>query len=530
MDMWKKQRWIGIAFGFFLAFMLLCTLISKAVYVSKLPQVDTSTPNRMALNHQVQADGIVHQGREYAVNALSGLRVRTVYINVGDRIEPSTLLFDLDMDDLREKIQEQELEIKKLKLQTAAMEQNQYLDAEKQQMEGTRAKEDYERAEKQAGETLNRAEEDLDQAEDAYDTHTDHTVKTTSAAQRKAQQAAYEEWVRKEAELKSALEEAERSLSQNSIGITSEADRAELEKAKRQYDAAKSAYEQHREHEIEKPDFSAEDQESSAWKEKKDTLEDAVTSAERSVEDAKRAQTDALLEAGRKIEDTSLPADADSSLEVNRLQIQAMQTKLEAYQKALEGGGQIYPEAEGIITRIQVSPGERIGDGAAVVYADLTSPMQFRVSITKAQKKYVNQGDAIMLNLGSSQKELTVDYVAENEMNPELYDVHVFLPDGMGTIGQSGSFQAETQSETFSCCIPLTALHEDSTQRKYVYIVSERAGILGKELVAEQVYVKVLDQNDTYAAIEEGVIDRETELITYATEALEDRDVIRYQE
>lgn len=135
-----------------------------------------------------------------------------------------------------------------------------------------------------------------------------------------------------------------------------------------------------------------------------------------------------------------------------------------------------------------------------------------------------------MLNLGSSQKELTVDYVAENEMNPELYDVHVFLPDGMGTIGQSGSFQAETQSETFSCCIPLTALHEDSTQRKYVYIVSERAGILGKELVAEQVYVKVLDQNDTYAAIEEGVIDRETELITYATEALEDRDVIRYQE
>ena len=210
MDMWKKQRWIGIAFGFFLAFMLLCTLISKAVYVSKLPQVDTSTPNRMALNHQVQADGIVYQGREYAVNALSGLRVRTVYINVGDRIEPSTLLFDLDMDDLREKIQEQELEIKKLKLQTAAMEQNQYLDAEKQQMEGTRAKEDYERAEKQAGETLNRAEEDLDQAEDAYDTHTDHTVKTTSAAQRKAQQAAYEEWVRKEAELKSALEEAER--------------------------------------------------------------------------------------------------------------------------------------------------------------------------------------------------------------------------------------------------------------------------------------------------------------------------------
>lgn len=526
MDMWKKQRWIGIAFGFFLAFMFLCTLISRAVYVSKLPQVKTTTPNRMALNHQVQADGIVHQGREYAVNALSGLRVRTVYMNVGDRVESSTLLFDLDMDDLREKIQEQELEIKKLELQTAAMAQNQYLDGQKRQLEDTRAKEDYDRAKVQAGETLNRAEEDLDKAEDAYDAHTDHSVKTTSNAQRKAQQAAYEEWVQKDTELRQALEEAERSLSQNSLGGSS----AELEKAKRQYDAAKSAYEQHQKNEITKPDFSAEDQESSAWKEKKDTLEDAVTSAERGVEDAKRAQEDTLLDAGRKVEDATLPADADSSLEVSKLEIAAMKTKLAAYQKAFESGGQIYPEAEGVITRIQVSPGERVGDGAAVVYADLTSPMQFRVSITKEQKKYVNQGDTIQLTLGSAQKELTVDYVAENELNPELYDVHVFLPDGVGTIGQSGSFQADVQSETFNCCIPLTALHEDSTQRKFVYIVSERAGILGKELVAEQVYVKVLDQNDTYAAIEEGVIDRETELITDSTEALEDRGVIRYQE
>ena len=44
------------------------------------------------------------------------------------------------------------------------------------------------------------------------------------------------------------------------------------------------------------------------------------------------------------------------------------------------------------------------------------------------------------------------------------------------------------------------------------------------------VYVKVLDQNDTYAAIEEGVISRETELIVGSTEPLEDRAVIRYKE
>ena len=101
MELWKKQKKIGIAFVIFLTFMLLCTLISRVVYVSKLPQVTVSTPQRMAINHHVEADGIVHQGREYAVTALSGLRVKTVYANVGDRVEPSTLLFELDMEDLK---------------------------------------------------------------------------------------------------------------------------------------------------------------------------------------------------------------------------------------------------------------------------------------------------------------------------------------------------------------------------------------------------------------------------------------------
>ena len=217
MELWKKQKKIGIAFVIFLTFMLLCTLISRVVYVSKLPQVTVSTPQRMAINHHVEADGIVHQGREYAVTALSGLRVKTVYANVGDRVEPSTLLFELDMEDLKTQIQERELEIKKLQLQTAAMEQNRYLDTQREGLEDTRAAEDYTRAEGKSEEALNRAKEDLDKAEDDYDTHTEKPVKTTSKAEREAQEAAYEAWARREAELKSALERAQASLSQNAL-------------------------------------------------------------------------------------------------------------------------------------------------------------------------------------------------------------------------------------------------------------------------------------------------------------------------
>ena len=610
MEFWRRQKRILTAFGVFLIFMLLCTIISRSVYASKLPRVTVETPRRMALDHTVEADGIVRQGREYAVTALSGLRVRTVYASIGDRVTPETLLFDLDMEDLKEKIQEKELEIRKLELQIAAMEQNKSLQDQKQQMERDRAQEDYVREEDRVNQALGRAREDLENAEDAYDNHKDHPVQVTSEEERKAQQAAYEAWSEKEAELKAEMEAAQkeyeaaaekgkaleaaaagRTGSDEDAGNSAEAENGpeagggedagnsaeaengpeagengddgsgakpeagadsgddsgtgsresefpELAEAKRlmeeaeeKWKAAKDAYEAHVKAPVPKPDFSAEDAARSAWEEKKDSLEDAVDSAGRAVEDAERSRSDAVLDAGRKLADSQLAADADSSLAVSRLELSVLETELNACRRVQDASGQVYPEAEGIITRIQVSPGERVGDGAALVYADLSSPMQFQVSLTKEQKKYVNQGDMAALKLGSSSaKELEVDYIAENEINPELYDARIFLPDGVGTIGQSGNFQVKAQSETFSCCIPLNAVHEDSSRRNFVYVVSERAGILGTELVAERVYVRILDQNDRYAAIEEGVIDRETGVIVNATEELEDKTVVRYEE
>lgn len=553
MESWKKQRKVLAAFGVFLVFMCFCTLVSRVIYASKLPQVSVETPRRMALDHTVTADGIVHQGREYAVTALSGLRVRTVYANIGDRVTPETLLFDLDLEDLKEKIQEKELEVKKCELQIAALEQNRSLEAQKQQTENDRAREDYARAEQRTGETAARAREALEDAEDAYESHKDHPVQMTSKEERERQQEAYETWRKENERLQKEAEEARRAYEEimkkeKEAETPQEApealpDQAEPEtgtdpiesleetEARKRYEAAKLAYEEHSQNPVPEPDFSAEDAAKAAWEEKKKSLKDAVSAAEDAAEDAEQTRSDTLLDAGRKVSDADLPDNADNSLAVSRLELNVLKNELAAYRKVYDASGQVYPEAEGIITRIQVSPGERVGDGAAAVYADLSSPMQFQVSLTKEQKKYVNQGDTAKLTLGnSSGQEVTVDYIAENESNPELYDVRVFLPDGVGTIGQSGSFRVEAQSETYACCIPLSALHEDSSKRNFVYIVSPRAGILGTELTAEKVYVRILDQNDRYAAIEEGVIDRESELIVNSTEELKDWDVVRYKE
>lgn len=120
--------------------------------------------------------------------------------------------------------------------------------------------------------------------------------------------------------------------------------------------------------------------------------------------------------------------------------------------------------------------------------------------------------------------------MAPSEASPELFEAIIFLPQGVGTLGQSGIFTTETQTETFNCCIPLEALYTDQNGRSYIYTLKEKSGILGPELAAELTYVNILDQNSSYAAIEEGIIDSETEIIISTTEPLEDRAIVRPKE
>ena len=585
MEILKKQKKVLIIFGVFLAFMFACTLISRAVYASKLPQVSVAKPGRMAISHQVEAEGIVHQGREYAVNVLSGLRVRTVYAHVGDRVMADSLLFDIDMDDLEEQIREKELAVKKLQLQISDQEKNRALQDQKDELANIRAQEDYESTADEEQVKIDRAELEKKMKERDLKELKDNPVQVTPDAERKAAQERYDVWAKEAERLKAEMDAAKAELDaaqgkvreldagaakgaalqtaggnpadgENEEGMPDagtenaqggenggslpaaltddkalkEARDAEAE-ARDKYEKAKAAYDDYMKTPVAKPDYSAEDAALSAWEKEKRTLEDAANAAALDENDARAAKEKAMENAGRNLEDTEEEGPSDSSLEINRLELSFLQEELAAYKKVLETGGQVFPEAEGIVTGIQVNPGERVPDGAAVVYADLSSPMQFSVSLTKEQKKYVNQGDVAKLSLGSGRgEEYQVDYIAENEANPELYEARILLEEGVGTIGQSGKFTVDAQSEAYQCCIPIAALREDLNHRKFVYIVSERSGILGTELAAEAVYVKVLDQNESYAAIEEGVIDSETELITGSTEEIEDRAVIRYKE
>ena len=559
MELLRRQKNKIRAFGLFLAFMLLCTLISRSVYASGLPQVSTKTPEASALSHEVEAQGIVEAGRETAVTALSGLRCETVLVHTGDHVDTETALFQVDLEDLKEQIEEKQLAISKLQLEIQAQEQNRQLEAEQKDEQKERAQEDYDVADASSSQTVARAEQDLAAAEAALkEAEAEYEAwKAEQAAQPEEPEIPEAPEEPEEPETPEAPEKPDTSEAPETPENSDASEMPEGQESPEMPDTGESG-EAETAGQAETEQFTAAEQTNTpentdtsgtqgensgasetpesggmtedVWQEKLTSLRQAVETAKRALEDARQSRDSALETAERAVEDADSESTADNSLEINRLDLSSQQKELKEYQELLQADGIVYPEKEGIVTSIAVSPGERIPDGAALVMADLDSPLQFSASLTAEQKKYVNRGDSVSLKLGSRTVEATADYIAESELSPGTYQLTVFLEEGEGELGESGTLSAEMRTDTYSCVVPLEAVRVDENQRKYVLTVGERSGILGPEFVARKTYVTVLDQNDSQAALEEGGLSGEEEVITDYTGEIADGDVVRYKE
>lgn len=442
----KKKAILG--FILFLAGMWVCTLISKSVYTSRLPVVSTSSPESKYIEHRVEAEGIVIEGGKQAVTSLSGLRVETVAVGIGDKIEEGDILFQVDIEDLKRLIGEKQDKISALQEEINALLENKALAQEKKEIEEARAREDYD--------TTSRLENtDVGRAQDRY--------------------------VRAQQALDDFL---------NDPGPMDEESRRQQEQA----------------------------------------LRDAVQEAAYGEADAKRDRDQAIKAAEREVEDILFPEGSDSALSVSQMNLAALKEELEPFTRILNEEGIIKSNIAGTVTDIFVSAGGRVPDGAAVLLTDDTLPCQFKVFLDKEQKKYIGVGDSVFVKLdGGSSLETTVDYFMEGQTIPGSFEVTIELPQNMGIPGLSGKIIYSKQGEKFECCISPEAVYKTDT-RSYVYVLKSREGILGEEYYVEEVTVKVIDQNDTWVAIESGALDKESKIITSADQEIHKGDVVRWIE
>ena len=207
----RMEKWIKI-FLAFLAFVWLCTIISKSIYVSGLPRVRTDTASKKYVEHVVRTDGIVTAGGEIAVNTQAGLRVDKIFVQQGDEVQAGDVLFTIDTADLSELVSAKETELSKLECNLSDWQVNAVIDAQQKEVAILWAKEDYETADKETAVAKERAKEALEKAEAALGRHLADTVPYTADNARREAWDAYHDWVNKGYSISDKIAAKEREI------------------------------------------------------------------------------------------------------------------------------------------------------------------------------------------------------------------------------------------------------------------------------------------------------------------------------
>ncbi len=511
-----KRRLSGM-FAAFLVVMLLFTVVSRAADGISIAKVTTTRPQQSKIAHKVTGAGKVTQNRELAVSTLPDQIVKTIYAEAGQKVTAGELLFEIDLDELKEQILEQEQEMKKEELLSQDKASSRDVNAQKEALDKSRAVQDYNAAVGQADAAVNRAWQEWKDAEEE--------LNSLSIADIQAEQSTNENQDFGAADsLNEAVTDTDKNSPEGETGETGE-DAGDVVQIP---DEASSGGVDIFGAEPDASAIAAQEE----LEEKREQLQEEVQTKRQAYEDAVAAAEQSVRTAERSVEDASLPDAADSTAEIDAISEEQAQMKLDKLNKLLEAEGKITAPVDGMITKVNILTGEKTPDGTAILMSDISSGNKLVVQVSADQEKYVAIGDSATVSQDGKEKkwkDLTVDSVQVNEENKELLDVTVQLPEDSLEAGMAAVLEVTRSSELFDCCIPIQALYEENG-KNFVYVLEETESVLGKELTVRRVDVTVLDKNETLAALETGAVSSDQRIIESSDKALSSGSRVRLAE
>ena len=571
----KEKRGIWKAVAIFFAAMIVFTLLSRVVYQRGTAVVKTAVPKPGTISHTVRLTGKTEENQVLAVTTVAGLRVGSVAVHEGQQVEQGQVLFTLDMGYLEETIVRQEQEMRKQQLTVQdAWSQNAASQSQKNNQQA-QAQENYNTAVTQAQTQLARAERDLERAKKALEGFQNGqdqgkaeeqalmaAVDQAEQACANAQNALDQLHRQMEEEIRQAQEEAMRpkpvetqppettvptvpegttetgesqpleNLPQMAAATPQELEaiaqeirnryQGQILEAQRQVEAAQAVLKQA------KQELDAFRQEQLAPPKSEEELKAAVEQAQEARDDALAALENAKITYGRAIESANLPDGSNHSAQIGQITYDQMQLQLEKLEALRQAGGEILAPVDGIVTSTQVQTGQMTADTTAMLLADMSQGSRFTGQVSQEQCPYIGVGDPVTLRAtgnGKEYRDLSVTTFTQQEDGTGRITVQ--LPAGSLPLGASAQLQATRKSQGYGCCVPLTALHLDAKNQPYVLVAEPVDTVLGCQMQARKVNVTVLEKNETTAALAEGAVSAQDQVIVSADRAVDARSRIR---
>lgn len=265
----------------------------------------------------------------------------------------------------------------------------------------------------------------------------------------------------------------------------------------------------------------------------KAALEQAAAEAKAAYDAAVSSRIDNIRTAARALEDAAMAKSTpDSTAKQNDITRQQQELALDKLIALKDAGGEVKATVDGIVTQVVVTTGDLTSDGAAVRLADTSEGGRLTVSVDKSYLEYLAIGSPVDLQpVGSKNviSDYTISSVTKNAQDDNLMDVTIDLPKGVIETGTFVDATIAPKSENYTTVIPLQALR-GSQNEYYVLILEEEQGVMGSELVVKRLDVEVVDKDSTSAALQEGLLTGEQEIISNSSRMIQEGSKVRRME
>ena len=241
------------------------------------------------------------------------------------------------------------------------------------------------------------------------------------------------------------------------------------------------------------------------------------------------AKEQELLDAKKTMEIANIQGAKSTSGEQLEIQKHQIENKMNDLEKLIEKKGIIYAEYTGTVTQLNVGIGEITSDSAVLLISDDKKGFKVTLSLEKDLENYIDIDTKVILKGMKNGENIKAQGTSILSLNSNAEDIEaiISLKDNRFSVGMNVDVEILLGKFTYDNCVPMQAVHQESSNTYFVYIVDQKESVLGEELIARRIPIKIIDKDYMFVAIEDGEISSDTEIVLASDKIIDNESTIR---
>jgi multidrug efflux pump subunit AcrA (membrane-fusion protein) len=210
----------------------------------------------------------------------------------------------------------------------------------------------------------------------------------------------------------------------------------------------------------------------------------------------------------------------------DELKISMADNALAKMKLLIDQEGIVYATSGGVIAEVRQSIGNKTSNDAAFIITEEAQDYTLKINITEEQKENVQIGDKAVVQCGKISTKSEVKTVYADNSNSQNYIVEIKVSGETFHMGDSVLVNITHTSEKYDFVVPISAVYSDVSS-SYVLVLKEKETMLGTEMVASKVLIKVGASNTEYVGIKSDGLSDKDKIIINSNKHIDAGDVVR---